>query len=111
MAADVGRDMMGPKFLLDQLHGREDRPLGAAGTEAGRARRHLFSKLPNLVLTEEAAMRPEMVDDCRGGQRRSFFQEAGDAVPEDRGGVFTRHRAACPCHAAAFQVLRGATWC
>jgi hypothetical protein len=35
MAADIGRDVMGSEILFDQLHGREDRPLGTTGAEAG----------------------------------------------------------------------------
>ena len=40
VAADIGRDVVLAELLLDQLHRREDRPLRAAGAEAGRTRRH-----------------------------------------------------------------------
>ncbi len=50
MAADVGRDVVRAQLLLDQLHGGEDRPFGAAGAEAGRPRRHDLGQRTGVLL-------------------------------------------------------------
>ena len=77
------------EFLLDQLHRREDRPLRAAGAEAGRADRHGLGKLgivePGGVVRRAGAVGSKYSGAC---SRR----KARDAVEHDLAGIFAGHR-------------------
>ncbi len=91
MAADVGRDVMGPELLLDQFHRSEDRALRAADAEARRARRHRLGERLDLLVRENWR---------RVRDRRLIAQKLGrmgnkktaHARDHDRRGVFAAHR-------------------
>ncbi len=91
MAADVGRDVMLAEFLLDELHRREDRPLGTADAEAWRTRGHDFGELLHSGIGENRS---------RIRQRRLVAKQLASvgreklaqARRQHRRGVFAAHR-------------------
>ena len=73
VAADVARHLVLAELLLDELHGREDRPLRAAGAEAGRADRDLLLQLLQVLVDIGGRLvrRPQPV----GKERRHVLAE------------------------------------
>jgi len=91
MAADVGRDVVGPEFPLHQFHGREDWPLRAADTEARRTRRYNRCERLDLVAVQDGWLvrRAQMIGNSVGCE---FGEKSADAFSHDRGGVLAGHR-------------------
>ena len=89
MAADVGRDVVLPELLLDQLGGGEDRPLRAADAEARRAAGNDADEVGDFVAVAALVGRPHL---ARQHVRRLGAQEGADAVQHDLAGIFAGHR-------------------
>jgi hypothetical protein len=91
VAADIGGDMMRPEFLLDQLHGGEDRALRAADTETRRARRHdAGERLDARIVGDRRHVRRAAGIGQHGRQRGG--EKVAHALKHHIGRVFAGHR-------------------
>lgn len=91
MTADIGRDVMFAKLLLDEFHRRKNRALRTAGAEPGRPCRHDLGESLDLRVTQ---------DRCRIGHGRLVaeelaiihFDEALQPLHHHRGRIFPTER-------------------
>ena len=93
MAADVGGDMDPPDLALEDLDGREDRALRAAGAEARRARRQCDGerRLAALARSLRCGVRPGNRGQIEA-RRHGRLQEGREAIADRLGGVFAGGR-------------------
>ncbi len=110
VAADIGRDVALADLALDQLDRGEHRTLGAADAEIRRPRRQRGAE----QFGRARARRVRRLGPARPGRdvqvRGMRGEKAREPVHDHFGGVFARHRAVRPCHAAWSGYRHGAAW-
>ncbi len=116
MAADIAGDVVLAELPFDQLHRREDRPLGTAGAEARRARRHHFGQRLDLRVVENEAglgVSGARAAGCRAARRRACVSRKPlDARLINTGAVYSPPIGSTSLpDTLVWNVARGAGWC